>query len=330
MNSINKSSAKPYYQQIVEAIEQGIARGEWTRGDKLPSITQWCLRKNISRDTVLYAFDILKKRGLIQGISGKGYFVKGEDWQVKQRFFLLFDELNAFKEDLYHTFMSEVNERAQVDVYFHHFNFKLFQKLIRESVGNYHKYIIMPGNMEHTTEVIQMLPKEDTYLLDQSPKGAEDIAGIFQSFRQDIYLGLMELDEKLTPYEQVVLIYPGEKEPIGIVEGFEEFCRKKKLGVTIYDSFHPNILKSKHAYFVVRDRDMVALVEEARSRGWKMTEDYGVISFNDTPLKKIVGKGITTISTDFQAMGKKLAHLLMANKRERIHNESKVLIRKSL
>jgi len=330
MSAFEKKNHLPLYQQVIETIEQGIARGEWVRGDKLPSITQWCMRKGISRDTVLFAFDLLKKRGLIEGISGKGYFVKGEDWQIKQRFFLLFDELNAFKEDMYHAFLAEIGTRAQVDVYFHHFNYGLFRKLIYESIGNYHKYIIMPGNMENTTEVIKMLPFDDTYLLDQSPIGSESISGVFQEFRNDIYEGLMRLDAKIANYKKLVLIYPGEKEPIGLVEGYEDYCYKKGITKEIHASYNEKILRKGNAYIVVRDRDLVHLVEDARSRNWKMTEDYGVISFNDTPLKKIVGKGITTISTDFAAMGKKLATMLLTSDRKRIHNESKVWIRKSL
>lgn len=330
MSIIEKRNHLPLYQQIIEAVEQGIARGEWVRGDKLPSVTQWCMRKNISRDTVLFAFDLLKKRGLIEGISGKGYFVKGEDWQVKQRFFLLFDELNAFKEDLYHAFLAEVGARAQVDVYFHHFNYGLFRKLIYESVGNYHKYIIMPGNMNHTSEVIKMLPLEDTYLLDQSPEGTEDVSGVFQHFRADILEGLLQLESKISNYKRLILIYPGEKEPVGLVEGYEDYCLKTGFLKEIYTAYSEEILCKGNAFIVVRDRDLVQLVEDARSRNWKMTEDYGVISFNDTPLKKIVGKGITTISTDFKMMGKSLGEMVLNNHQTRLHNPSKVWIRKSL
>jgi DNA-binding LacI/PurR family transcriptional regulator len=32
-------------------------------------------------------------------------------------------------------------------------------------------------------------------------------------------------------------------------------------------------------------------------------EHVGIISYNETPLKKFIMKGLTTISTDFEAMG---------------------------
>ncbi len=39
----------------------------------------------------------------------------------------------------------------------------------------------------------------------------------------------------------------------------------------------------------------------------------GVISYNETPLKKIILDGITTISTDFHAMGTMTAGLILQN-----------------
>jgi DNA-binding LacI/PurR family transcriptional regulator len=38
-----------------------------------------------------------------------------------------------------------------------------------------------------------------------------------------------------------------------------------------------------------------------------------VISYNETPLKKIILNGITTISTDFQRMGERVASMILQN-----------------
>jgi DNA-binding LacI/PurR family transcriptional regulator len=37
----------------------------------------------------------------------------------------------------------------------------------------------------------------------------------------------------------------------------------------------------------------------------------GVISYNESPLKKIILNGITTISTDFQLMGERAAQVVL-------------------
>ena len=43
----------------------------------------------------------------------------------------------------------------------------------------------------------------------------------------------------------------------------------------------------------------------------KVGKDVGVISYNESPMKKIILNGITTISTDFEMMGMKAAQLII-------------------
>ena len=93
------------------------------KGDKLPSINSIRNKFSLSRDTVLMAFNELKMRGIVESVSGKGYYIKSENINVKRKVFLLFDELNAFKEDLYNAFLEELNDNIQVDIFFHHFSF---------------------------------------------------------------------------------------------------------------------------------------------------------------------------------------------------------------
>jgi len=62
----------------------------------------------------------------------------------------------------------------------------------------------------------------------------------------------------------------------------------------------------------------------------KIGKDIGLISFNDTPLKRVVNKGITTISTDFRKMGEEIANMVINQKREKIENPFNYIERKSL
>jgi len=56
----------------------------------------------------------------------------------------------------------------------------------------------------------------------------------------------------------------------------------------------------------------------------------GVISYNETPLKKIILNGITTISTDFQMMGEKTAALIMEQSTEHVRIPFYLTMRSSL
>ena len=59
------------------------------------------------------------------------------------------------------------------------------------------------------------------------------------------------------------------------------------------------------------DIDLVNLIEQILPTKLKVGKDVGVISYNESPMKKIILSGITTISTDFEMMGMKTAQLII-------------------
>ena len=108
MITIKKKIGVPKYKQIINSIEDAILSGALQKGDQIPSINSIKETHKLSRDTVLMAFNELKNRGIIQSIVGKGYYVASEHINVTQKIFLLFDELNSFKEDLYNSFLENL------------------------------------------------------------------------------------------------------------------------------------------------------------------------------------------------------------------------------
>jgi DNA-binding LacI/PurR family transcriptional regulator len=75
----------------------------------------------------------------------------------------------------------------------------------------------------------------------------------------------------------------------------------------------------------------VNIVKKSREQLLKLGRDIGVISYNDTPLKEILAEGITTISTDFQSMGRTIAgQILGTEDRIPIKNPFRMTLRKSL
>ena len=118
MITVKSKIGVPKYKQIVNSIENAINEGFIQKGDQLPSINEIKNAHALSRDTVLTAFNELKNRGIIQSVVGKGYYVSSENINIKQKIFLLFDELNSFKEDLYYSFLESLGENVQVDIFF--------------------------------------------------------------------------------------------------------------------------------------------------------------------------------------------------------------------
>jgi DNA-binding transcriptional regulator YhcF (GntR family) len=320
----------PKYRQIISSIEKAIEDEKIKKDERLPSINKVCLEFTLSRDTVLQAYEELKKRGIIYAILGKGYYVKSTEVTVKQRIFLLFDELNIFKEDLYNSFLENIGKNVQVDIFFHHFNFPVFKKLITDSNGNYTKYIIMPTNLAGATSIIKTLPVNEIFILDQTNSELEAFPGVFQNHEKDIYDALLKGKDKLLKYEKLILIFPGFREPVGMKEGFERFCDDFLFEKVTITEFTNRELKIGEVYILPNDRDLVRVIEKSKHQKLKLGRDFGIISYNESPLKKVVENGITTISTDFRAMGKIMAAMILDGKRIQIENKCSLIIRNSL
>ncbi len=328
--SIQNNLGIPKYRQIISSIEKAIEDEKLKKDERLPSINKVCLEFSLSRDTVLQAYEELKKRGIIYAILGKGYYVKSTEIRIKQRIFLLFDELNIFKEDLYNSFLENIGKNVQVDIFFHHFNLPVFKKLINDSNGNYTKYIIMPTNLVGAASIIKTLPVNEVYILDQTNWELETFPAVFQNHEKDIYDALLKGKNKLFKYKKLILIFPGFREPLGMKEGFDKFCIDFSIECEIITDFANQEIKTGEVYIIPNDRDLVFVIEKSKLQNLKLGKDFGIISYNESPLKKVVENGITTISTDFRAMGKIMAAMILDGKRNQIENKCSLIMRNSL
>ncbi len=327
---VEDKSGLPKYKQIVFSIENAITSGHLKKGDVLPSINAVRDKFSLSRDTVLMAFNELKVRGIIESVVGKGYYLKSENIGVKQKIFLLFDELNAFKEDLYNSFLNSLGDNIQVDIFFHHFSFDMFSKLINDSIGNYNYYVIMPANLRHTDKVIEKLPNNKVYILDQTHKEIKQYPAIYQNFEVDIYHSLKMAVTLLNKYKKIVLVFPQKKQPQGMLIGFQKFRKSTNFQYEIIDRLESRILQKEEVYLVLDDQDLIVLIKKMKDQKFTLGQDIGVISYNETLLKEIVEGGITTISTDFKQMGKRLAEMIINKEQCHIENPNNLIIRNSL
>lgn len=327
--AIDNNLSIPKYKQIVLSIENAITKGELSKGDLIPSINSIGKEFKISRDTVLMAYNNLKGRGIIQSIPGKGYYVKSENLELSQKIFVLFDELNAFKEDLYNSFLKSIDSNTQVDIFFHHFNYEVFKKLIIDSIGNYNYYVIMPANLEDTNLAIENLPKEKVYILDQMHNELRSYSAIYQDFENDIYKNLTIGKSYLKKYSKLILLFQ-KRQPNGMKKGFEKFCSDNDFKYEVIDSFENRFPENGETYIIPDDRNLIRMMKKVLSSPLELGKDIGIISYNDTMLKEIIEGGITTISTDFKKMGEKLAEMINNNEQVQIENSNSFILRNSL
>jgi DNA-binding transcriptional regulator YhcF (GntR family) len=327
---IDDSLGVPKYRQIINSIYTAISIGELKLGDKIPSLNQICEEFDLSRDTVMVAFNELKAKGIINSIPGKGYYINSTEINLDQKIFVLFDELNAFKEDLYTSVLNSLDAKSIVDIYFHHFNYQVFKDLILESVGKYTSYVIMPATFDYTADIIGKLPKDKVYILDRKKEDLSDYPVVYQDFEQDVYEALNNGFDLLQKYSKLIMIFPGGKEPEGRMLGFQRFCNEKGFKSEIIRNVTNKEMKPGEAYFVPSDRNLVHLVKMAAEKNLELGINVGIVSFNDTVLKEVVAGGITTISTDFQLMGQTLARMIQDRSSEKIRNHSALIRRNSL
>ncbi len=75
MFQIDLVSRTPVYEQLTEQLEHFILTDIFKAEEQIPSVRSVSIKHSINPRTVLKAYNDLDRRGLIQSVPGKGYFV---------------------------------------------------------------------------------------------------------------------------------------------------------------------------------------------------------------------------------------------------------------
>ena len=67
----------PAYKRLAQALEAAIADGELQAGDQIPAQREVARLVGIDFTTVTRAYALARERGLIEGTTGRGTFVRG-------------------------------------------------------------------------------------------------------------------------------------------------------------------------------------------------------------------------------------------------------------
>ncbi|MCF8346470.1 MAG: GntR family transcriptional regulator [Bacteroidales bacterium] len=326
-------NGSPKYQQIITGIFDAIESGELKKDDRIPSLKQLMNEFDISQDTVLKAYNQLKSMGVITSVVGKGYFIKREQTAQHHRVFLLFDNLAPYKEDLYQSIKEVFGEESSVDIFFHHDNETIYKKLINDALGKYTVYIIMPVEDPKMDEfLIKTLPERSVYIVDKGSKMLiENYPHVIQGYKHDVIENLSKAYERIKKYKRIRFIRRSARPHfLEIEDGIRSFAMKHNFPCEVIQSTTGIVIDQGDLFVVIEDRDLVLIIEQTKERAYKLGLEIGIISYNETQLKKVIANGITTVSTDFQLMGKTLAEMAMNKKRSSIYNKSNIIIRNSI
>lgn len=72
---IDSLSRQPVYEQLTKQVENFILTDIFKECEQIPSVRNVAVEHSINPRTVLKAYNDLDRRGLIQSVPGKGYFV---------------------------------------------------------------------------------------------------------------------------------------------------------------------------------------------------------------------------------------------------------------
>ena len=332
---VDEYSITPKYLQIVNSVIREIENGHIQMGDNIPSINELSIELDIARDTVERGYKHLKHIGIIDAVPRRGYYIKNIELRQPLKIFLLFNKLSAHKKTIYDSFAATLGDHAVIDFYIYNNDFLLFKRLIANNKNDYTHYVIIPHFMEgeeNAYETINTIPKDKLLLLDKIVPGVTgDYAAAYENFEKDVYTALVEATDQLSKYHTLKIIFPSYSYyPVEIVRGFKNYCQDYAFSYKIVNNIKEEQVSIGEVYLNVMEDELVVVLEKLIASGLEIGKEVGVISYNETPVKKFILNGITTISTDFHQMGITAAQLILSNSKE--HNEIpfKLTLRSSL
>ncbi|WP_405607835.1 GntR family transcriptional regulator [Polaribacter sp. Asnod1-A03] len=324
---IHHESDIPKYQQLVNAINNAIAENVLQRGDVLPSVNKICKANALSRDTVFKAYSILKENGVIESVPNKGYYVANET----KRVLLVLDTFKAYKEVLYHSFVNNISNNIIVDLQFHHYNIDNFKTIVNNSIGKYYKYVIMNFENESIPNILTKIPNDKLLLIDWNIYARPTNNYVFQDFGNAFYNVLKESLHLFKKYKELVFVYPNYSDhPKETLEFFIRFCRDFNIESKTIRDLKDFKIQKEYAYISTSDRFLGLFLEKCKDNNLEPGKEVGILSYNETPMKKFIYKGITVVSTDFRALGTRAAEFVTEEKELKQYIPTKLILRESL
>ena len=334
---IKEESKVPKYKQIVYSILRASENNKLNMNDRLPSVNELLIEFDISRDTVVRAYDHLKKSKIIESVPGKGFYVKNDQLSLKAKVFLLFNKLSPHKKIIYDAFAKTLGDNATIDFFIYENNYRYFKRLILEGKKReYTHFVVICHFEEGGDDILNFLkdeiPVEKLIILDKKVVGLSNkVPCIYQDFEKNIHTALVELNPSLKKYNKIKLLLRKKTyHPIEIKKGFIKFCGEYAYEFEVVEDLDSMLVEKNTAYINLIENDLVILLKKLAKTDFKLGKEVGIISYNDTPIKEILRDGITVISTDFENLGKQAAKIILEREAVQAENPFYVIKRKSL
>ena len=326
---IDSSLKHSIYKQIVDEIERGARDGSLAPGDMLPSMNVLASSHDISRETVKKAYGLLVDKGIIEPRHGKGFYVKDLSKTAKTEILVLFDKLSVYKQILFNAFAEQLGPGMEITILNHDQNPDLLEYYLDNQLDRFDYYVVAPHfSLDDETQrrvnvLLSRIPVRKLILLDKLQTGLKgNFGAVYQDFENDIKEGLEEgiLAHPGMSHLRVITL-PTSMYGAQIRKGIESFTRHHSIWAEFLDSVPDNIAPGD-TFLILNSQLDAGLVDLARKIAQKdlvIGKDVFIISYNEFDTAELVLGGLTTVSTDFPAMGRIAANMIMSREMKKVH-----------
>jgi hypothetical protein len=180
-------------------------------------------------------------------------------------------------------------------------------------------------------EIISKISNDKLLLIDWNVHSSIENNYLFQDFGKSFSKSLEGATGLFRKYKEIHFLYPSfTNHPMETITFFKKYCKAFNFNFKIIlDSKKFNI-KKNIAYISVSDRMLGLFLEQCRNKNFEPGVEVGFLSYNETPMKKFIYKGISVISTNFNELGTKAAEFITKEKPMQSYIETQLIIRESL
>lgn len=300
------------HEQLVKGISNAIHEKIIGTGDALPTVNLLIKETGFARETIMKAYRELKDRGIVASKNRLGFYVARTDTGKQLNVALLMFSYDTFQAIFYQNFREELGDKAEVDVFFHHNNIEVFEKILAHVRGRYGMYVASPIPHPKTAALLQTLPMNKFLMVDRFEPLPVEFNHVTQEFEQSSYRVFSELSETIRHYGEMFFFYkPASIIPVEILRAFKKFLADFGVKGGVRHEYVPGSIERGKVYFTLDNTELWQMIKDCKAKNLTPGKDLGLLSKNDEPVKELVLDGITTYSTDFALMARKAArHVL--------------------
>ena len=203
-----------------------------------------------------------------------------------------------------------------------------FAQALEPSLGRHDWYILFPHfplnpvTSRKIGGLIAQIPQQKLICLDHLPPYVEHSCGaVFQSIEEDVVSSLESVIFDVQKYSRLIFI-PLSVSLYGVcvAEAIQGFGSKNNVPTEVLQDI-PEKIERGDLFFVSGSRldwKLSRLLEKISASGMIPGKEVGLICYNEFPLNEFIFGGLTTLSVDFDEMGRIAGEMILSGTLSRI------------